>query len=164
MTAEKGEKKKAIKGRPFGKVPSLQGSNNVYFDQKEMKGAGRPEMMLNERGIATVDKLAQMGALKGEIYAFLDVAANTIVQNEYNRTIFEDTYGKGIEKHKLRIRKAQSVGLERANPQIVIFMSKAVLGMYDGQSAGEPNTMMADFVSQMGEYAKDDEDDTNASD
>lgn len=119
---------------------------------------GRSRIVLNDFGIETIGKLAAMGCTKKEICAFINVGP-TVCRNRDNAPIFDAAFERASEISKVRIRQAQYKCLDNGNSAVTIFMSKAVLGMTDGQSAPQPNNMFAEFLAEARRYADIDEGD-----
>lgn len=133
-------------------------ANNPYFDVVTTGGKGRPSAVLNENGVKTVQKLASMGCTTNEILAFID-ASYTICHNAKNREKFTSAIERASELSKIRIRQAQYKCLDNGNSAVTIFMSKAVLGMTEGQTAQAPNDMFASFLQEAKKYAELDNED-----
>lgn len=116
---------------------------------------GRSKIVLNELGVETIGKLAAMGCTRKEICAFMGLGP-TASRNEENAPIFDAAFERASEIAKVRIRQAQYKCLDNGNSAVTIFMSKAVLGMTDGQTAAQPNNMFADFLAEARKYAEAD--------
>lgn len=137
------------------KAKSGDYAENPYVDvvMPEPGKKGRPKIVINELGRETIFKLAAMGCTKTEIIAFMDLGP-TVARNKANAEIFDETLERASQVAKVRIRKAQYKCLDNGNSAVTIFMSKAVLGMTDGQTAAQPNNMFADFLAEARKYAE----------
>jgi hypothetical protein len=137
---------------------------NPYFDIVPIgnKKGGRSTIVLNDVGLDAVRKLASMGATKTEIIAFLG-SNYDVLHNKVNAAKFTETIESASEVAKLRIRQAQYKCLDNGNSAVTIFMSKAVLGMTDGQQAPQANNMFTDFLQEARKYAEIDKEDEDVS-
>lgn len=136
--------------------------NNPYFDivfpTSGGKKSGRSTIVLNDAGVDAVRKLASMGSTQTEIISFLGSNYDTL-HNKANAERFKEAMESASEIAKLRIRQAQYRCLDNGNSAVTIFMSKAVLGMTDGQQAPQASNMFADFLAEARRYAETDTED-----
>lgn len=130
-------------------------SVSPYFDTRRT-GRNGAKLALNDEGRDLIRKLAAMGCTRNEVYAFMGVSHSTF-NVEPMKSDFEAAYENGLQMQKVSIRQAQHRCLKKDNPAVVIFMSKAVLGMTDGSEAIAPDTSaLTDFLSRLTQEVADD--------
>lgn len=100
--------------------------DSVYFD-KLPSGGGRPKLILNERGLKTVEDLAHIECTQDEIAAILGCERSTLT-NENNRPLFEPAFKRGSDGGKASLRRKQYEVAMKGNCSMLIWLGKQYLG------------------------------------
>ncbi len=102
----------------------------VIFTKVYNGKQGRPKYKITDDGIRLLEHLASLNATREEIYAAMGVD-ESVLNNNLNKSIFQETYNKGKQKFLLNIREAQSRLVRKDNSSMAIFLGKNYLGQTD---------------------------------
>lgn len=102
----------------------------VIFSKVYTGKQGRPKYKITNDGIRLLEYLASLNATREEIYAAMGVD-ESVLNNNLNKSIFQETYNKGKQKYLLNIREAQRRLIHKDNAAMAIFLGKNYLGQTD---------------------------------
>lgn len=129
--------------------------DNIYFD-KVPSGGGRPKLILNDKGIKTIEDLAHIECTQDEIASILNCERGTL-NNENNKELFEQAFKKGAENGKASLRRKQYELAMKGNCSMLIWLGKQYLGQSEKLNTNintdeDSKQMMEDYLK--GLYGK----------
>ena len=102
----------------------------VIFTKVYTGKQGRPKYKITDDGIRLLEYLASLNATREEIYAAMGVD-ESVLNNNLNKSIFQEAYNNGKQKYLLNIREAQLRLIRKDNAAMAIFLGKNYLGQTD---------------------------------
>ena len=105
-------------------------AENIFFEAKKTKG--RPRMILNKEGIATIESLARIQCTDEEIASVLKVTVDTLL-NDNNKAAFMAAKEIGKSSGKASLRRMQFKTAEAGNATMLIWLGKQYLEQTDKQ-------------------------------
>ncbi len=105
--------------------------DKIYFTKQKTKG--RPQLVLNDEGKRTIEKLATLMCTDEEIAYMLDSSVSTL-QAKHNFETFQEYKKRGQSKGKASLRRWQFKCAEKGNASLLIWLGKQYLGQTDKKS------------------------------
>lgn len=113
--------------------------NNPYFSRKSTKG--RNLLILNERGMETIEKLASIQCIDEEIASVLGVCVDTLL-NKNNKDKFIEAKQKGKNIGRVSLRRKQFKAAEAGNVSMLIWLGKQYLEQKEQQETAIKDSNM----------------------
>ena len=114
----------------------MAGKENPYFNKQATKG--RPLLILNEKGMETIEKLASIQCIDEEIADVLDTCVDTLL-NKNNKEKFKEAKQKGQSKGRVSLRRMQWKSAEGGNVTMQIWLGKQYLNQKEQQEVSNNN-------------------------
>lgn len=111
---------------------------SVFFDRVPTRG--RPKLILNDKGIETIEALAGIMCTVDEIADVMNTTADTLT-NKNNKDAYSAALKKGRNSGKASLRRYQFECAKKGNPTMLVWLGKQYLDQKDHieQTTESPN-------------------------
>ena len=103
-----------------------------FYDNVKVRKNGRPQMILNDTGKETIEKLSAIMCTDEEIASVLGMSVDTLL-NSNNRDAFLEHKQIGQSRGKMSLRRMQWATANKGNATMQIWLGKQHLGQTEKQ-------------------------------
>ena len=103
-----------------------------FYDNVKVRKNGRPQMILNDTGKETIEKLSAIMCTDEEIASVLGMSVDTLLNNN-NRDAFLEHKQIGQSRGKMSLRRMQWATANKGNATMQIWLGKQHLGQTEKQ-------------------------------